>query len=74
MGVAAAAVECLFSVFHWQGDGLANFQDSFRLQFLLVSVPMVKVTENVLGFVSGAQAGAAVPAVAGFKVFLFTSR
>lgn len=75
MGVARAAVECcLFSIFHQQGDGLGNFQDCFLLSFLLVSVPMVKTTENVVIFVSNAHTGAAVPAIAVFKVFLFTSR
>lgn len=75
MGVARAAVEwCLFSIFHWWGDGLANLEDCFSLLLLLVSVPIVKKTENVLIFVSDAHTGAALPTIAGFKVFFFTSR
>lgn len=74
-GVARAAVEYyLFSVFHWQGGGQADSQGCFRLSFLLVSVPKIKITENVLNFAPDAHTGVALPAVAGFEVFILTSR
>lgn len=66
-GSARAAVEyCLFSVFHWQGDGQADFQGCFHLSFLLVSVPTITITENVLISAPDAHTRVAVPAVAGF--------
>lgn len=50
-GSDRAAMECyLFSVFHWQGDGQADFQDRFRLLIPPGFRPHDQKTENVLIF------------------------